>query len=363
MTEGERLLLIGRHPRLALFSGGTVSGHPAYGKLDPRCWFLAPSGRCGVEDDLGRAAKPLVCRAHPIYFARYGGLSVTTLAPGCHWAPGGAAGVAWAEVESLHLELIPVIEAARPPAPWSDAFLMYTLRAETAIRDAAPGCARVVDYLAWQVACAVELCGDRGVPAGDPPALSEARAYLDALETVIGAVLGVAPAEVPASAALERMFLHFSGLLRLSLFGLTPSFGSAAPPVRSARHLLAAAAPMLLALYLYARVADQVGFPGVMADYNAVHQMLMRARDRLFALARLLHAPSPAAVERLDREAAPARALGALARRAPRAPLGDLLVELGAGQSVEERIGLLDVVGRALAAAAPAESDLPLGAR
>jgi hypothetical protein len=71
-----------------------------------------------------------------------------------------------------------------------------------------------------------------------------------------------------------------------------------------------------------------------MGDYNAVHQMLVRARDRLFALSRLLHP--------LDGRAA-ARVGGA-----PRARLADHLGERCADRPLEETMALLDAVGRAL---------------
>ena len=359
-SDAERLTIGRAHPRLALFAGDPVGGMGTYGKLDPRCWFLAPSGMCGLEQTLGRSAKPLNCRAHPIYFARQAEIAIVALAPGCHWVLDGTpetGGVlTWREVEALHQEMASIgeIDGER----WPPAVLRQIVAGEADIRDAAARATSVPEHLAWQLGFSAELLR-RGVPSGCPPAARDAaRTYLRELERLMATLLRVEPDDVPASPALDRVFLDFAGVLRLSALGLTPQFGEAAPPLRSWRHLYAGVVPLLAALYLYARIGDRLGIPGAMSSYDAVHQMLVRARDRLFACSRLLHTLGRAVAEEItELEWA---SLAARAHAAPAVSLGDHLLAATASRDLEETMRLLDALGRALANAGPAGE---LGAR
>jgi Fe-S-cluster containining protein len=360
MTDRERDAIVRRHPRLTLFYGTERGGCRAYLKLDPRCWFLSPQGMCGIEETMGREAKPLGCRAHPIYFAHYGDLTVTALAPGCHWTldekPEIGALLTWRDVESFDLESRPHFEPGVPPAPWTASLLADVLAGEPSIRDAAPEQTSVKEYLAWQLAFSAELLQHRRVPSSLPEgALDQARAYMDALEQVMATVLGVAPESIPASAALDRVFLDFGGVLRLSVLGLTPQYGEAAPKLRSPRSLYAGAAPLLMALYVYARIGDHLGVPGAASSYNVLHQMLVHGRDRLFACSRMLHPLAPSAAQEIDRDAPPGRtSLGVLVGRSPGTRLAEHLLEASHGQPPEVLMSRIDSAGRALANAGEA---------
>ena len=357
VAEGERRAITRAHPRLALFAGDPVGELGTFGKLDPRCWFLAPTGLCDLEQTLGRSAKPLNCRAHPIYFTRQGELAVVALAPGCHWvldgSPETGGRIGWPEVEALHVDMGPVGETE--VGPWPADVLRQVLVGEAAIRDAAARAASVPDYLAWQLGFSSEILRHGASSDCPPAALATARGYLGEVELAMASVLRVAPETVPASASLDRVFLDFGCVLRLSALGLTPQFGDAAPALSSWRHLYAGVVPLLASLYFYARIADQLGIPGAMSSYNATHQMLVRARDRLFACSRLLHRLGRAAAQEVDRDARLAWAsLAARVEAAPTARLADHLLAATAARAPEETMILLDATGRALANAGAA---------
>ncbi|MCG8418849.1 MAG: YkgJ family cysteine cluster protein [Proteobacteria bacterium] len=56
--------LVDRYPQLVVFLRKRGTTWTAYNPRG-RCWFLASDGRCGVERDHGRAAKPASCRLFP----------------------------------------------------------------------------------------------------------------------------------------------------------------------------------------------------------------------------------------------------------------------------------------------------------
>jgi Fe-S-cluster containining protein len=351
LTGDEHKAILRQHPRLALFAGTAPKNHYFYSKIDPRCWFLAPNGLCSVEETLGHAAKPLICRTHPIYFARHGDVTVAALAPGCYWvrdeAPACGSLVTWRDVESSSVELGPVTDALSKAAPWPPDVIAGTLGAEAAIRDASPRFTSFVEYLSWQAAYAD---GSLGEPS--PAAVDEARARLSALERAIGAVLRVELDGCPATADLERVFLDFASLLRVSALGLTPMFGQPGPRLKSIADVHAALPSLLLSLYAYARIADHVGLPGLMSEYNGVYRLFVDGRNRLFALSQLDKEVSPELAREVDCTTPRRVPLGPLRDRSPAGTLAHHLVEMTAGQEPEETMTLLDDVGRAIVNAA-----------
>jgi len=356
LTGDERRTVLRQHPRLALFAGVPPKGHHFYSKLDPRCWFLEPSGLCNVEQTLGRAAKPLICRSHPIYFARYGEVTVATLAPGCYWvrdeAPQCGSLVTWRDVEAFSVELGSVVDALTKPSPWPDDVLAHYLGAEAAIRDASPRFTGVMDYLSWQGAYSTAFQEANG-SAGEPSAaaVDEARAQMSALERAIGAVLGVELDGCPATPELDRVFLDFGSLLRLAALGLAPMFGQPGPKLKSIADVHATMPSLMLALYVYARIADHVGLPGIMSEYNGVYRLLLEGRNRLLTLSHLAKEVSVDLAREVDLTTPRVR-LAPLRDRSPGATLAAHLLEMTAGQEPEDNMILLDNIGRAIVNAA-----------
>lgn len=346
LSSEERLVVLQRHPTLALTAGDRYEDDSrVYYKLEPRCFFLAPSGLCDIEETLGRSAKPRICRTHPVYFSRFGDVSVATLAPGCYWvrdeAPVTGALIRWPDVEAAHVDLQSMTGHGALPAAFHDQDLAGVFEIEAMIRDAAPRLGDAREHFAWQLGL--------GREAKEPAeaAIAKARDRLSAIEQAMGALLRVDPASYPASAALERVFLDFGPILRLALFGMTQQFGQLGLPLPSFERLHAIVPQLLFALYVYARILDRLGLHGTMGSFNGVHQLLLRTRDRLFACTQLVDELSPNVAQRLDRSIQVQPSMCQLVAQAPRKILVEHLLPMAEGASLEQIVTFLDEVGRA----------------
>lgn len=366
MTARERRAVLSAQPRLALMVVDHDAGNDSatYAKLGPRCWFSSTDGRCELERTMGRGAKPHTCRSHPVYFHSYGNametVGVAFLMPGCRWVRSKPAELGamleGSEITASHAEAVELCEPRRVPRPWYQRALRPYLEVEEAIRDASSRFDDVVAYLAWQLALSAHFVETRRIPTVVPEErLSAARRYLQAQASAITGLLGTttdAPARV---AVLDRVFLDFGSLLRLSLLGLTPEVGPAAPRVRTLRQLYMSATPMLAALHVYATSSIEEGRASSEVSYDWVHRLLVAFRKRLFACTQLVH-PVGRRIgggairgEPMDLESFERMIAGAPHRR--------LLEHLehpehhdhhGASTSVEARITLLELAGAAL---------------
>jgi hypothetical protein len=74
----ELIPFLGKSPRLAPFLMIKQQRVDAFG-LSDGCWMLEPDGRCAIENQDGRAAKPAVCRLFPLQPRRLAGEVIVDL--------------------------------------------------------------------------------------------------------------------------------------------------------------------------------------------------------------------------------------------------------------------------------------------
>lgn len=160
------------------------------------CWFLRPSGLCAIEVDLGRAAKPAVCRLFPFnrLSAVEGVLVIDVNARLCPLHDAGGTGVAWNEI-ARDLDGEVARDLAAPMKMPAGARELGWLDAETFVRD---GIAEHLDqpdyaaFAAFQEELVIALAQGREPP---PPGAPEVLARAERLRSLLRrwrAIFGIA---------------------------------------------------------------------------------------------------------------------------------------------------------------------------
>jgi Fe-S-cluster containining protein len=126
--RSELVQLLRKRPVLAPFVQPAGAHAVALDLTEEGCWFLAPDGRCGIEVEEGRAAKPSVCKLFPFNRVYRIG-AVTAVEPHLLMCPiedARGRGVKWAEIAGDLAAAgaeAPLMSAAAPsglPDDWAE---------------------------------------------------------------------------------------------------------------------------------------------------------------------------------------------------------------------------------------------------
>ena len=297
----EKKFLLEKWPGLAAFQMESHENYTVYRKEPPKCWFLQNDLRCRIESEFGKAKKPQVCRAHPIYFESITlgkwAVRFVTVAPGCVWVTGDLSSaigtLSWDEVHTLHEEfddhgLYGTPQGTlSPKMQWLPQAFKQLFLAEERIRDKAKTVASLQDYFSWQLAYThrIAATGSHTVTVGEAE-VERAKDILYQLRARVRSVLCTTGNDQP----LGYPLVPFVSMLRLNLikyFLSKEDFWSASKtPRQTFARVYELITRMLVVLTEYAKAHSVVESHSSL-DFKTVSALQQTFMDRILVLANL----------------------------------------------------------------------------
>ncbi len=356
-TTAEAAELVRIQPRLRSFfkSEPSPGKYSLYAKFKPSCWFLQDDGWCSIEKERGHAAKPYVCRAHPVYFRWFEdeGVCVTHYYRGCVWqledVENAIGAITYDGARALSREWLAAVAyvSQLDANAWRGTTLRAVLAMEDVIRDRSDGATDIMEHLAWQTALT------RAFLAGEPlPDQAEAadREHVRASLQLMMTALDLDPLDEDFGAPdLCRTFLLSMPMLRLTIL---PSILRETGTLKDAREALLRLPGMLLALFLYGYEYTRVVAKGARRrpNHDTYIELIENWEPRLYGLSLL--GATTVVDEDADAELAAAdpewtTALLMRVQDQPGRPLAEHFMAATEGASVERRLACMDDLVRA----------------